>query len=96
MASKPKKPPTFFEKVWGPIEPTAVIVLQDIILFMMVFAALIVGAVVISILKAFGIPAERVQLLEAMHWWAYFSLAVIFLIDMIFKVISHLLRGKQS
>jgi hypothetical protein len=82
---KPPPKPTFREKLWPPIEPVVLILVRDIILFFIVLAALLVVFVGIAGLKAFGMPQERLQILETLHFWAYTSVEVLFLLDMVLK-----------
>jgi hypothetical protein len=84
MKQPPK--PTFRQKLWPPIEPVVLILLGDISLFFIVLAALLVGFAGIAGLKAFGMPQERLQILETMHFWAYTTVEVLFLVDMVLKI----------
>jgi hypothetical protein len=82
-----KPPPklTFRQKLWPPIEPVVLILLRDIILFFIVLAALLVGFAGIAGLKAFGMPEDRLQILETAHFWAYTTVEIMFLLDMVLK-----------
>ena len=84
MKTPPK--PTFRQKLWASLEPVVLILLRDIILFFIVLAALLVGFAGIAGLKAFGMPQERLQILETMHFWAYTTVAILFLLDMVLKI----------
>ena len=84
MKAPPK--PTFRQKLWPPIEPVVLILLRDIILFFIVLAALLVGFAGIAGLKAFGMSEQRLQILETMHFWAYTTVEVLFLLDMVLKI----------
>ena len=92
MKTPPK--PTFKQQLWSSLEPVVLILLRDIILFLIVLAALIVGFVGVVGLKALGIPPQRVELLETLHWYAYFTVASIFLLDMVVKTILEIVRKK--
>ncbi len=74
--------------LWPPIEPVVLILLRDIILFFIVLAALLVGFAGIAGLKAFGMPQERLQILETIHFWAYTTVEMLFLFDMVFKTFA--------
>jgi hypothetical protein len=93
MRTPPK--PTFKEKLWSSLEPIVLILLRDIILFLMVLAALILGFVGVAALKALGMPPQRVEILEALHWYAYLVVASIFLLDMVFKTILEVVKKKS-
>jgi len=92
MKTPPK--PTFKQQLWAQLEPVALILLRDIILFIMVLAALVVGFAGVAGLKALGMPPERLKILEAMHSYAYLAVATIFLLDMVAKTILEVLRKK--
>jgi len=83
---KPPPKPTFRQKLWPPIEPVVLILLRDIILFFIVLAALFVGFAGIAGLKAFGMSEQRLQILETGHFWAYTTVEVLFLLDMVLKI----------
>ena len=89
---KPPPKPTFRQKLWPPIEPVVLILLRDIILFFIVLAAMLVAFVGIAGLKALGMPPERLQILETMHFWAYTTVAFLFLFDMIMKIVLKIFK----
>jgi len=91
---KPPPQPTFRQKLWPPIEPVVLILLRDIILFFIVLAALLVGFAGIAGLKAFGMPEQRLQILETMHFWAYTTVEVLFLLDMVLKTFLEIFRKR--
>ena len=93
MKTPPK--PTFKQKLWSSLEPVLVILLRDITLFLIVLAALVVGFAGVAGLKALGMPPERVEFLEAMHWYAYLTVAFIFLLDMVIKTILDVVRKER-
>jgi len=92
MKTPPK--PTFKQKLWSSLEPVVLILMRDIILFLIVLAALLVGFVGVAGLKALGMPPQRVEILETLHWYAYLAVASIFLLDMVFKTILEVVRKK--
>ena len=83
MKTPPK--PTFKQKLWCSLEPVLVILLRDIILFLIVFAALVVGFAGVAGLKALGMSPERLKMLELIHSYAYLGVAFMFLLDMVVK-----------
>jgi len=87
--------PTFKQKLWLQLEPVLIILLRDIILFFIVLSALLVGFVGIAGLRAFGMPPERLNILETMHWYAYIAVEFLFLFDMVLKIILEISRKKQ-
>jgi hypothetical protein len=87
--------PTFKQTLWSSLEPVLVILLRDIILFLIVLAALVVGFAGVAGLKALGMPPERTEILEALHWYAYLTVASIFLLDMVVKTILEVVRKKS-
>ena len=91
---KPPPKPTFRQKLWPPIEPVVLILLQDTILFLIVLAALFIVLAGIAGLKAFGMPQERLQILETVHFWAYTTVEVLFLMDMVLKIILEIFRKR--
>lgn len=91
---KPPPKPTFRQKLWPPIEPVVLILLRDIILFFIVLAALLVGFAGIAGLKAFGMPEQRLQILETFHFWAYTTIEVLFLLDMVLKTFLEIFRKR--
>lgn len=93
MRTLPK--PTFKQKLWSSLEPVLIILLRDIILFLIVLAAMVVGLVGVAGLKALGMPPERVQVLETMHFYAYFAVAFVFLMDMVCKTILEILKKRS-
>jgi hypothetical protein len=92
MKTPPK--PTFKQKLWVSLEPFVLILLRDIILFLIVFAALVIAFVGVAALKALGMPAERLDLLERAHSYAYLAVALIFLLDMVAKIILEFVGKK--
>jgi len=92
MRTPPKL--TFRQKLWSSLESFLLILLRDIILFLIVLAALVVGFAGVAGLKALGMPPERVEILEAIHWYAYLAVASIFLLDMVAKTVLEVFRKK--
>jgi uncharacterized RDD family membrane protein YckC len=92
---KTPPPPTFKQKLWSSLEPVLLILLRDIILFLIVLAALIVGFVGVAGLKALGMPPQRTEILEGLHWYAYLAVATIFLLDMVLKTILEVAKRKS-
>jgi len=92
MRTPPK--PTFRQKLWSSLEPVLMILVRDIIFFLIVLAALVLGFVGVAGLKALGMPPERVQVLETMHFYAYLAVAFVFLVDMVGKIILEILRKR--
>jgi len=74
------------------MEPFVLILLGDILLFLMVFAALVVVYAGVAGMKALGMRPERVEVLETMHWYAYLAVAFEFLLDMVVKIIVQMFR----
>jgi len=62
MKTPPK--PTFKQRLWSSLEPVVLILLRDIILFLIVLAALIVGFVGVAGLKALGMSPQRAEFLR--------------------------------
>ncbi len=93
MKTPPK--PTFKQRLWSSLEPVVLILLRDIILFLIVLAALIVGFVGVAGLKALGMSPQRAEILETLHWYAYLIVASIFLLDMVIKTILEVARKKS-
>jgi hypothetical protein len=91
---KPPPKPTFRQKLWPPIEPVVLILLRDIILFFIVLAAMLVVYVGTAGLKAFGMPEQRLQILETMHFWAYTTVEFLFLFDMIMKIVFEIFKKR--
>jgi hypothetical protein len=89
MRTPPK--PTFMQKLRASLEPVVLILLRDIILFFIVLAALLVGFAGIAGLKAFGMSEQWLQILETMHFWAYTTVEVLFLLDMVLKIFLEIL-----
>jgi hypothetical protein len=92
MKQPPK--PTFKQKLWASLEPVILILLRDIILFLMVLAALVVGYAGVAALKALGMPPRRLEILEMVHSYAYLGIACIFLFDMVAKTILEVVTKK--
>jgi hypothetical protein len=57
-------PPTFRQKFWVSLEPLLIILLKDIVLFLIVLAALTIGFAGIAGLKALGIRPDRAEIIE--------------------------------
>jgi hypothetical protein len=92
MKQPPK--PTFKQKLWASLEPAILILLNDIALFFIVLAALLVGYAGIGGLKAFGMPEARLQIIETVHFWAYTTVEILFLLDMILKILLELFKKR--
>ena len=63
-------------------------------MFFIVLAALLVGFAGIAGLKAFGMSEQRLQILETMHFWAYTTVEMLFLLDMVLKIILEIFRKR--
>ena len=94
MKTPPK--PSFGQKLWSSVADPMLILLSDVILFLIVLAALLVGFLGITGLKAFGVRPERIELFETIHFYGYLSVEAVFICDMLFKIISESLRKKQT
>jgi len=94
--SPPKLPPKpkFKERLWARLEPIVLILLSDILLFLIVLAALVIAFTGISGLRALGMRPERLEILETLHWYAYLAVSTMFLIDMLFRTILELFRPR--
>ena len=92
MKTAPK--PSFKQKLWSSLESAILILLRDIILFLIVLAALVVGYAGLGALKAFGMPPERLEILETLHFYAYLAVALIFFLDMVAKILLEIFKGK--
>lgn len=86
---KPPPKPTFKQKLWSTLEPLVLILLRDIVLFLIVLAALVVVYAGVAGMKALGMRPERVEVLETMHWYAYLSVSFTFLLDMVVRIVLH-------
>jgi len=53
---------------------------------------MVVGYAGVAALKAFGMPPERLTLLEIVHSYAYLAVAVLFLLDMFAKILLETFR----
>jgi fumarate reductase subunit C len=90
MKTPPK--PTFKQKLWLSLESFLLILLRDIILFLIVWAALVVGFIGVVALKALGMSTERTGVLETIHFYSYLTVAVIFLLDMVVKIVLEIFK----
>jgi hypothetical protein len=84
----------FREKLWTRLEPIVLILVSDVFLFLIVFAALVIAFTGISGLKALGMRPERLEILETLHWYAYLAVSILFSIDMLLKTILELLKAR--
>jgi len=91
---KPAPTPSFKQKLWSSVEPAILILLPDIIKFLLVLAALLVGYAGLSALKAFGMSPERLAVLETLHFYAYLAVAFLFLLDMVVKISLEIFRKR--
>jgi len=78
------------------VERPLLILLTDIILFLVILAALLVGFLGIAGLKALGMSPARIEILETMHFYGYLTVGGIFLLDMIGKIIIEAARKKPA
>jgi uncharacterized RDD family membrane protein YckC len=89
---------TFLGEVRNEVKPVAVALCADICLFLILLTALVVAFIALRLLAALGYLAERVAILESVHYWAYLAVFVMFLIDLILKIGSHIadrMRGNK-
>ncbi len=93
MKTAPK--PTFKQKLWASLEPYLLILIRDIILFLIVLAALVIGFGGVAGMKVLGMPPERVTILETAHFYTYLTTFCIFALDMLFKIISLLIKEQS-
>ena len=93
MKSVPK--PSFKQKLWSSLKDVVLILLKDIILFMIVLAALAFAYLGIAGLKAPGMAPERCQVLEIMHFYGYMAVLCIFLLDMVLKTILEVFKKRS-
>jgi hypothetical protein len=91
---KPTPKPTFRQQLWSSVEPFLIILLRDIILFLIVLAALLIVYAGVGALKALGMSPNRLEILEAIHYYVYLAVTIIFLIDMLIKTILTATKGK--
>jgi len=66
---KPPKP-TFWQRLWASLEPSLLILLKGIALFLTILAALVVGFAGVAGLKALGMRPERAEMIETKHFYA--------------------------
>jgi hypothetical protein len=86
--------PTFKDKLWTRLESIILILVTDIVLFLIVLAALLIAYAAINGLKALGMSESRLELLETIHWYAYLAVSTLFLFDMLVKTLMELFKSR--
>ena len=93
---RPAKTPSFWARTWAEIEPGVRAVAGDTTLGVVLLGALTIAYLVLEGIKALGYPEDRVARLESLHYWAYLVVFVVFLLNLLYKVVSiYLLRRRE-
>jgi hypothetical protein len=75
------------ENVWQSYWRLGRLLVVDALLFLTVLAVLALGFFALRLLQVNGYPREYVEILEKIHFVAYGTLLVIFVIDLFMKVV---------
>ena len=90
----PAREDSFGTRVWKGIELTVTAIVQDIFLFIVLIAGLVVAYLCLEILKLLGYNRERIDTLESLHYWAYVSTLGVFLLDLLWTIVLHTSRKR--
>jgi hypothetical protein len=82
----------FWKQVWEDIRPAARALAGDVAIFLIALGALAVVYLGLRGLGVLGYDPRRLEVFETIHYWAYFVVLAILLIDLILKVGGHVLE----
>lgn len=82
------------EKIWHEIEPSARAMVGDALLFMLGLMVLGFSFAALLALEHVGYPPPYVVALETLHFWGYFCVLAVLLLDLVSKVAAHAFRKK--
>ena len=79
--------------LWAPllltIKPTVRSMLGDAVLFLLSLLILAVAFAGLQALERLGYPHQNIVLLEKLHFWGYFAVLAVLLIDLLIKIAAH-------
>jgi hypothetical protein len=85
---------SLWREIGEDIGPSAKAMLGDAALFLLGLIILAVSFVGLVGLKALQYPPKYIDTLEALHFWGYFSVLAVLLLDLLLKIASHSLRRR--
>ena len=81
--------PSFWRQVWKDIEPSARAMVGDAALFMLGIIVLALSFLGLLGLASLHYPTKYIDILETLHFWGYFAVLAVLLLDLLSKVASH-------
>lgn len=88
--------PNLVVEVWEENRTVLKVLLGDLMLFLIVLLGLALCFLSLLGLKRIGYPSERVALLETIHFWAYVCVVLLFVTDLIAKLLIFSLRRNND
>ncbi|SRR6266576_3644617 len=86
----------FLLEIWDEKREAFKALVADAFLFLTAFLILIIVFWGFRSLERAGYPRERLAAFETLHYWAYYTVLVIFLADLIMKLFVLLILGKKQ
>jgi len=83
----------FATSVWKEIRDRLVGVVSDACLFLVWLFILLVSFLALHAMARFGYPAERLDFIESIHYYAYLSIFVLFMFDLFAKTVVSIWKG---
>jgi hypothetical protein len=81
--------PTSRQRLWNDVEPTARAMVGDAVLFLLGLLVLAGSFLGLLGLDRLGYPKSFIDILEALHFWGYFAVLGVLLLDLLWKVAAH-------
>src|ERR1017187_4416903 len=85
---------TFWDRTWADVEPSARAMVGDAMLFLLGLLLLAGSFLALLGLASLGYRREFIGILESLHFWAYFAVLGVLLLDLGCKVAAHAFRRK--
>jgi len=90
--SKPEQ--TVWQRVQVEIVPPAIIMLGDLALFTLGLLILAILFLFLLGLRKLNYPVRYIAILESLHFWGYFAVLTVLLLDLLLKVTAHAFRKR--
>jgi hypothetical protein len=83
---------SFWKERWKNIEPAAGALVEDAMLMFIFVVALELIYLALGSLAALGYDSQRVGMFETIHYYAFLAVFLVFMVDMVVRVLLHAFR----
>ena len=84
------------KEIWAEKRPVFKALVADVLIFLVVLAALFLCYIALRGMEAAGYPSERIARLEQLHYWAYVGVIGLFLVDLVLKLFVLFIRKNHA